>query len=151
MVVGWGREFPFLGSVVMDDSVLEGAEKNRGEAQDSERVARLQERLERALREAAQIEVELSRVDGTIRGVPHYSVIEGRAHRLGKQLSREIQQRQMRELTADQSTTCKCPTCGRRCAVRPKERTVQTVDGDSLLTEGACYCAGCRRSFFPTA
>ncbi len=135
----------------MDDSTAKGAEIHSGGTQDSERVARLQERLERALREVAQIEVELSRADGTIRGVPHYTVIEGRAHRLGRQLSREIQQRQMRELTADQATTCKCPTCGRRCAVRPKERTVQTVDGDSQLTEGLCYCAGCRRSFFPAA
>lgn len=135
----------------MDDAAAELAEKSLGNGQDSERVARLRERLERSLREAAQIEVELSRADGTIRGVPHYSVIERRAHKIGKQLSREIQQRQMRELTADQPTACKCPTCGRRCEARPKERTVQTVDGDSQLTEGACYCAGCRRSFFPTA
>ncbi len=135
----------------MDDVAVGLAEKSFADRRDSQRMARLQERLERALREAAEIEVELSRVDGSIRGVPHYSVIEGRAHELGRQLSRTIQQRQMTELAAAQSTTAKCPTCGMRCDVAPQKRPLQSVDGAAEVTDLQAYCTGCRRSFFPAA
>ena len=135
----------------MDDATVGLAEKSLPDGKDSERVTGLRERLARSLREAAEIEVELSRADGTIRGVPHYSVIEGRAHGLGKQLSRAVQQRQMSELAATQATTAKCPTCGTRCDVRPMKRSVQSVDGSAELTELQGFCTGCRRSFFPAA
>lgn len=135
----------------MDDAAVGLAEKSRADGRDSERVAQLRERLERSLREAAEIEVELSRVDGSIRGVPHYSVIEGRAHALGKQLSRAVQQRQMSELAAAQATTAKCPTCGTRCDVRPQKRPLQSVDGAAEVADSQGYCTGCRRSFFPAA
>jgi len=135
----------------MDDAAVGLAEKSCAEGRDSERLAKLRERLERSLREAAEIEVELSRADGSIRGVPHYSVIEGRAHELGKQLSRTVQQRQMCELTASQATTAKCPTCGTRCPVRPRKRPLQSVDGTAEVADSEGYCTGCRRSFFPAA
>jgi hypothetical protein len=133
---------------------MDGAETKVGEncssgATDSGRVAQLKERLEQLLRAAAQVEVELSRADGTIRGVPHYSLIEGRAHALGKQLSREVQQQQMRELNASQTLTAKCPQCGTRSELRTHSRTVKTVDGDTDLQELAGDCPRCRRSFFP--
>jgi hypothetical protein len=54
---------------------------------------RLKERLDGLLREAAEVQLELSRADGSIQGIPHYSVIEGQAHELGRQLSREVQPR----------------------------------------------------------
>ena len=38
----------------------------------------LKEKLSRLLKEAAQVSVALDRADGTITGVPHYSVIEAR-------------------------------------------------------------------------
>ena len=66
------------------------------------KTAHLKERLEKLLREAAEVEVELSRADGSIKGVPHYSVIEERAHELGRKLSRQVQQRQIREAVASQ-------------------------------------------------
>jgi len=135
----------------MDDAAVGVAEKSCAAGADSERVARLRERLERSLREAAEIEVELSRADGSIRGVPHYSVIEGRAHELGKQLSRAVQQRQMSELVASQSTTAKCPTCGTRCDVRPQKRPLQSVDGAAEVADSQADCPVCRRSFFPAA
>jgi hypothetical protein len=47
------------------------------------KTAQLMERLERLLREAAEVEVELSRADDSIRGVLHYSVIEGQTHVFG--------------------------------------------------------------------
>ena len=135
---------------------MDGAEeiaggKNSSEAVDLAKVPQLKERLERLLREAADVEVELSRADGTIRGVPHYSLIEGRAHKLGGQLSRAVQQQQMRELSASQATTAKCPQCGTRCALRSQARTVKSVDGATDLQELVGDCPCCRRSFFPAA
>ena len=47
----------------------------------------LQEELAGLLKKAAEVSVALDRLKGTIRGVPHYSVIELRAHTLGQQLS----------------------------------------------------------------
>src|SRR5271169_926621 len=132
----------------MDGTEAIQAGKNSSAAADSPKVKELRERLERLLREAANVEVELSRADGTIKGVPHYSLIEGRAHELGKQLSREVQGQQMRELAASHATMAKCPQCGTRCALRPRKRTVKSVDGDTDLQELVGDCPRCRRSFF---
>ncbi len=134
---------------------MDGVEAIRGgedfaRTTDSSTVAKLRERLERLLREAADVEVELSRADGTIRGVPHYSLIEGRAHELGKQLSRQVQQ-QMRELNASQPPTAKCPECGTRCPLRTQDRPMESVDGKTDLQELVADCPRCRRSFFPDA
>ncbi len=135
---------------------MDGAEVLLGETEfeetaGSESVAKLRKRLEELLREAADVEVQLSRADGAIKGVPHYSVIERRAHQLGKQLSRTVQEQQMRELNAAQATTAKCPDCGTRCTVRWQTRIVKSVDGDTELQELVGDCARCRRSFFPAA
>jgi hypothetical protein len=143
------KEFSLFGSFAMDGMPAFSAKKSLGVEQNSERITRLQERLERTLREAAEIEVELSRADGSIRGVPHYSVIEGRAHELGKQLSREVQQRQLSELVAGQAVTAKCPTCGGRCEARAGKRPLQSVDGTAEVADAQAYCAECRRFFFP--
>ena len=128
-----------------------GPEKIPSPAMDSEKTDRLKARLEQLLREAAEVEVQLSRADGSIKGVPHYSVIEGRAHAMGKQLSREVQQRQMSELAAAQALMAKCPECGTRCGLEAESREVQSVDGQTVLQELAGYCPCCRRSFFPDA
>ena len=40
-------------------------------------TTKLKEKLDQLLREAAEVSVVLDRVEGTIVGVPHYSVIEG--------------------------------------------------------------------------
>lgn len=131
------------------DAVL--GENGSLETSDSAKVAKLKERLDRLLREAADVEVELSRANGTIKGVPHYSLIEGRAHKLGQQLSREVQQQQMRELNASQAITAKCSHCGTRCALQSQSRTVKSVAGDTDLQELVGDCPRCRRSFFPDA
>ena len=131
------------------EAILRG--KNSSRTTDSCKVAQLRERLERLLREAADVEVELSRADGTIEGVPHYSRIEGRAHELGKQLSRQVQQQQMRELNASHSPTAKCPECGTHCPLRTQDRPMKSVDGDTDLQELVGDCPRCRRSFFPDA
>jgi DNA repair exonuclease SbcCD ATPase subunit len=126
-------------------------EKRSAEAADSARVEQLRERLDRLLHEAANVEVELSRADGSLRGVPHYSLIEGRAHELGRQLSREVQQRQMNELAASQAATAKCPACGTPCRLRSQSREVKSVDGETDFQELVGDCPRCRRSFFPDA
>lgn len=128
-----------------------GSEKTSSAEADFDRIGRLKERLDRLLREAAEVEVELSRADGTIRGVPHYSVIEGRAHELGKQLSREVQQRQMSELAAAQATLAKCPTCGAAARLETRQRDMKTIDGDAGVQELVGHCPCCRRDFFPAA
>jgi hypothetical protein len=135
----------------MEDLKATGREKSFSAAADCERTSRLKERLERLLREAAEVEVELSRADGTIRGVPHYSVIEGRAHELGKRLSRAVQQRQMGELAASQAVTAKCPGCGAVVRLETRQREVKSVDGDAALQELAGECRHCRKHFFPAA
>jgi uncharacterized protein with PIN domain len=112
-------------------------------------MAVLKERLNQLLKEAAQVSVALDRSDGTITGVPHYSVIEARAHELGQQLSREIQARQMGELVAGRMATAPCPECRARCELSLKERTVSSIDGPVEVQEMEGYCPTCRRAFFP--
>lgn len=119
------------------------------EADSEKRTANLKEHLERLLHEAAEVEVELSRADGTIKGVPHYSQIEGRAHELGKRLSRQVQQRQMSELAASQAETARCPECGTLVRLQPRQRDVKSVDGNTTLQELVGDCPCCRKSFFP--
>lgn len=134
----------------MDDAAVALPKKSSEIDNDFDQIAALRERFERSLREAAEIDLQLSRLDGTICGTPHYSVIEGRAHEIGKRLSRTVQQRQMSELAAQQGATAKCPACGTRCNVTATKRAVQSVDGMAELTESQGYCPGCRRAFFPT-
>jgi hypothetical protein len=112
-------------------------------------TAALKEKLNRLLKEAAQVSVALDRSDGTIAGVPHYSAIEARAHELGQQLSREIQARQMRELAAGRTATAPCPACRARCELDFKKRTVTSIDGPVEVQELRGYCLACRRAFFP--
>ena len=116
-----------------------------------ERTVALKEKLQRFLQESAEISVELDRADGTIQGVPHYSVIELRAHELGRQLSREIQRRQMGEVAAAQAPRAKCPTCGTVCELTLAKRPVTSIDGAVELQELKGSCPACRRDFFPCA
>src|SRR5262249_56569179 len=72
-------------------------------------TATLKEKLDQLLQAAAAVSVALDRAEGTIVGVPHYAVIEARAHQLGQELSRRIQAQQMGELTAGAAASAKCP------------------------------------------
>ena len=87
-------------------------------------TTKLKEKLDQLLREAAEVSVALDRVEGTIVGVPHYSVIEGRAHELGQQLSRRIQAQHMDDLAAHAPPLAKCPECNTRCDASRKKRQV---------------------------
>ena len=112
-------------------------------------TASLKEKLDQLLREEAEVAVALDQADGTIVGVPHYSVIEARAHQLGQQLSRQIQARQMGQITAGAATRAKCPACGTRCETVPKRRPVTSIDGHMSVEEPEGHCPVCRRDFFP--
>ncbi len=111
----------------------------------------LQEKLTGLLREAAEVSVALDRANGTIQGVPHYSVIELRAHELGRQLSREIQQRHMAAVVNHQVARARCPACGTESELKPVQRPAASIDGALDLQELKGYCRTCRRSFFPSA
>lgn len=111
----------------------------------------LRRKLHDLLRQAAEVSVALDRAEGALRGVPHYSVIEARAHELGQELSREVQQRQMAEIVAVQAQRGRCLECGRRVELVPVKRAVTSVDGVVKLQELRGYCPTCRRSFFPSA
>jgi hypothetical protein len=109
----------------------------------------LQKKLDQLLQEAAQVAVALDRADGTVVGIPHYSVIESRAHELGRKLSRTIQASHMGELASHETRPVKCPECGTRCEVVPKQRAVTSIDGPLDFDEPMGYCPRCRRGFFP--
>ena len=112
-------------------------------------VDELEKELTRLLREAAEVSVTLDRANGTIQGVPHYSVIELRAHELGQQLSRMIQQRQMHAMVTQQAPRTACPGCGTYSQLHPAERSMKSIDGPVVLSELRAQCPQCRRAFFP--
>jgi hypothetical protein len=109
----------------------------------------LKEKLDELLRQAAEVSVALDRADGTIVGVPHYSVIEARAHELGRQLSRQIQERQIGAVMAQASSSARCPECDARCETERKKRRVASIDGALNVEESVAHCPNCRRDFFP--
>jgi hypothetical protein len=112
-------------------------------------AAALKEKLDQLLREAAEVSVALDHAEGTVVGIPHYSVIEARAHELGRQLSRRIQARQMGRFAAHAADTAQCPECGTRCRLDRQERRITSVDGPLTVEEPVAHCPRCRRGFFP--
>jgi hypothetical protein len=44
-----------------------------------------------------------------------------------------------------------CPTCGRDCPLKHRDRSLETIDGPLELHEPVCHCSACRRDFFPSA
>lgn len=115
------------------------------------KLVELKERFERILKEAANVATELDVAAGTLVGVPHYSVIELRAHEIGRQVSRLVQERQMGEVVAAGATKVRCPTCQTVCQPRAQKREVTSIDGPVELLELKCHCDECRRDFFPSA
>jgi len=112
-------------------------------------ASELKKKLDQLLRQAAEVSVALDRADGTIVGVPHYSIIERRAHELGRQLSRQVQELQMGVLARGQDHTARCPGCGARCETKAKNRSVTSIDGPLAIEESVGHCPACRRDFFP--
>ena len=113
-------------------------------------TVRLKEKFEHLMQEAAAAAVALSRAEGTIQGLPHYSVIEMHAHQLGRRLSREIQARQMTEVVVGRAPNAPCPTCGGGCELTVSKHPVKSIDGGLELQEFKGHCNRCRRDFFPS-
>ena len=108
------------------------------------------DRKRQLLRELAELEVAEMADAGRFDQTPHFGAIEQAASKLGKELSREAQERAAREVAASSEVQAECPTCGALCDVTPKGRTVNSIDGPVELTESVADCRGCRRSFFPS-
>ena len=108
-----------------------------------------QKKLHQLLQEAAEVSVDLDRANGTIVGIPHDSVIESRAHELGRELSRTVQAKHMRTMAAATTRIAKCPECETRCEFVPKKRRLTSVDGPLSFDEPTCLRPRCRRGFFP--
>jgi hypothetical protein len=110
-----------------------------------------EQKKQELLQELAELMVEEQVEEGVFLNTPHYSIIERMAVTLGRQLSREAQQRATREVAANSPAKCPCPTCGTHCDVHTDQRQVRSVDGPVELTESVAYCHECRRAFFPSA
>lgn len=110
-----------------------------------------EERKRELLRELAELHVEEQVEQGVFLETPHYSIIERAAMTLGRELSRQAQQRAARELAANCQMQAGCPTCETGCEVSTENRLITSMDGPVELTETVAYCQKCRRSFFPTA
>jgi hypothetical protein len=112
--------------------------------------ARRREKKE-LLTRLAEIMIQEQVEEGVFLGTPHYSVIERAAVHLGRELSREAQERGAREVAANCAPEAPCPTCQSLCRVEVTTREVKSIDGPVELTESVANCRKCRRSFFPSA
>jgi hypothetical protein len=111
----------------------------------------LRTELASAMKRAAELKVELDQAEGRLpkTGVPHYSLIEDAAHEIGQLLSQMVQQQMLNEVVAAHPSSSKCPHCGIRCLLKPKQRKVLSGDGRVELQELVGHCPACRRDFFP--
>ena len=116
-----------------------------------DQVAVLREELSQAVRKAAELKVRLDRLEGRVRGVPHYSVIEEAAHELGQEVSRTAQALYLKEVVADGPSSALCPKCQTRVTLRSRTRRVLSGDGRVELADLVGDCPRCRRAFFPSA
>ena len=103
------------------------------------------------LRQLAELSIEEQVEQGVFLGTPHYSVIERAAVTLGRELSRQTQERAAREVAAICPPKAACPACQAPCEIQAERRQVTSIDGPVELTETVAYCDQCRRSFFPSA
>ena len=117
---------------------------------DAARQAR-EERKEELLRELAEINVAEQVEEGVFLETPHFSIIERAAAHLGRQLSRQAQERAAREVAANCETQAACPGCQTLCDVETKNRFITSGDGPVEVSEAFARCQKCRRSFFPSA
>lgn len=111
----------------------------------------LQEEKKRLLQRLAEIEVQQQRQQGLFDSIPHFSVLETAARRLGQELSCLTQQRAAGEVAATSQAMSACPQCGHDAAIKLSKRTVHSLDGPVEMLEPVAHCSACRRAFFPSA
>jgi uncharacterized circularly permuted ATP-grasp superfamily protein len=110
-----------------------------------------EEKKKELLKQLAELVIEEQVEQGVFLGTPHFSIIERQAMTLGRELSRQAQERGAREVAARCGSLVSCPTCQTSCRVDTTTRPVTSVDGPMELTESIAHCHKCRRSFFPSA
>ena len=80
-----------------------------------------------------------------------FHVMESAGHALGLAVA-QVATEKMALSRAERLTESQpCPTCGRRCPVVHRTRSLETGDGPIDLGEPVCHCSACRRDFFPSA
>jgi len=79
-----------------------------------------------------------------------WAEIEDVGHEIGRLAATEVDQKIQRQQAEDFDHTHDCPQCGRPCSPSIKHRSLETRDGPADLSEPACYCNACERSFFPS-
>lgn len=117
---------------------------------DATQQARAEKKKE-LLMQLAELMIEEQVEQGLFLETPHYSIIERQAVTLGRELSRQAQERAAREIAAHCDSKVACPDCQSPCEVETKTRAVTSIDGPVALTETVARCHRCRRSFFPSA
>lgn len=80
-----------------------------------------------------------------------YAQMEALGHGLGKELSRQVQQRLAERQGRRMPESFACPGCGRQCRAETKPKSLTSLDGEVELSETRCFCKRCRKSFFPSA
>ena len=110
-----------------------------------------EEKKKDLLRQLSELTVEEQVEAGLFLGTPHYSIIERVAVNLGRDLSRQTQERAAREVLSHCEPQAACPTCGTPCSVESQTRDVISIDGSVELSEAVARCEKCRRSFSPSA
>lgn len=113
---------------------------------DAEKQVR-ETRKQELLKELAELMIEEQVEEGVFDRTPHYSVIEIAAMNLGRELSRQAQERASGEVAACCDRAA-CPNCQTVCDVRVEKREVSSLSGPVELAETV---ADCPRSFFPSA
>jgi hypothetical protein len=109
------------------------------------------EKKQKLLVELTELMVEEQVEEGVYLETPHYSVIELQAMTLGRELSRQAQERASREVAAGCKSQVACPECQSLCTVEVQRRKVISLDGPVEILENVANCRSCRRSFFPSA
>ena len=80
-----------------------------------------------------------------------WAEIEDVGHEIGRLTATEVDQTLQRQQADKFDHAHACPQCGRPCSPRVKHRALETRDGAADLSEPACHCDACERSFFPSA
>lgn len=107
-------------------------------------------RKKELLKELAELLIDEQVEQGVFLETPHYSLIERQAVTLGRRLSREAQERAVREVTACCPSQVVCPTCQSVVQVKTEVREIRSLDGPVEMTETVANCGRCQRSFFPS-
>jgi hypothetical protein len=108
-----------------------------------------QRRLREAVREALSRVLAAGDLPETGADEARFTQIESLALLAGDAVSLEVFEQQLSEGELIHSA---CPVCGDEVRrVKQRDRSVRTRRGlDVPLTEQECYCARCRRAFFPS-